>query len=57
MRMTRSGNRQLNAASIDGGASTPEALRSPKRRLARVVFHHLNTGHQTRVQPCQSAAA
>jgi transposase len=57
MRMTRSGNRQLNAARIDGGASTPEALRSLKRRLARVVFHHLNTGHQTRVQPCQPAAA
>ena len=76
--MTRSGNRQLNAAlhriavtqirldglgrayyrkRLDTGASNPEALRSLKRRLARVVFHHLNTDHQNRIQPCQTAAA
>jgi transposase len=78
VRMTRSGNRQLNAAlhriavtqirldglgrayyrkRIDAGASKPEALRSLKRRLARVVFHHLHTDHQNRIQPCQPAAA
>jgi transposase len=78
VRMTRSGNRQLNAAlhriavtqiRLDGlgrayyrkrlqaGASTPEALRSLKRRLARVVFHHLHTDHQTRNHACQPAAA
>ena len=78
VRMTRSGNRQLNAAlhriavtqiRLDGlgrayyrkrlnaGASNPEALRSLKRRLARVVFHHLHTDHQTRNQPCQTAAS
>ena len=42
---------------IDAGASTSEALRSVKRRLARVVFQHLHTDHQTRNQPCQPAAA
>ena len=78
VRMTRSGNRQLNAAlhriavtqvRLDGigrayyrkrrdaGASKTEALRCLKRRLARVVFHHLHTDHQTRNQPCQTAAA
>lgn len=39
------------------GSSNTEALRCLKRRLARVVFHHLRTDHQTRIQPCQSAAA
>ncbi len=64
VRLTRSGNRQLNAAihriavtqiRLDGlgktyyekkkaeGMSTPEALRCLKRRLARIVFHHLTT--------------
>jgi transposase len=78
VRMTRSGNRQLNAAlhriavtqirldglgrayyrkRINAGASTPEALRSLKRRLARVVHHHLHSDHQHRQQPCQPAAA
>jgi transposase len=78
VRMTRSGNRQLNAAlhriavtqirldglgqayyrkRLDAGASRPEALRSLKRRLARVVFHHLHADHQNRNQPCQPAAA
>jgi transposase len=78
VRLTRSGNRQLNAAlhriavtqiRLDGlgqtyyrkriaaGDSTSEALRCLKRRLARVVFHHLHTDHQNRIQPCQQAAA
>jgi transposase len=78
VRMTRSGNRQLNAAlhriavtqiRLDGlgqtyyrhrlaeGDSSTEALRCLKRRLARVVFHHLHTDEQTRQQPCQPAAA
>lgn len=78
VRLTRSGNRQLNAAlhriavtqiRLDGlgqayyrrlltdGKSNPEALRCLKRRLARVVFHHLHTDHQARNQPCQTAAA
>jgi len=78
VRMTRSGNRQLNAAlhriavtqvRLDGlgrayyrkrlasGDSTPEALRCLKRRLARVVFGHLRTDHNNRIQPCQRAAA
>ncbi|HWF30192.1 MAG TPA: IS110 family transposase [Mycobacterium sp.] len=78
VRMTRSGNRQLNAAlhriavtqirleglgrtyyrrRLDAGSSRPEALRCLKRRLARVVFHHLHTDHQNRLQPCQPAAA
>lgn len=65
VRMTRSGNRQLNAAlhriaitqvRLDGslgktdyekkkaeGMSNREALRCLKRRLARIVFHHLTT--------------
>jgi transposase len=68
VRLTRSGNRQLNAAihriavtqiRLDGlgktyydkkrgeGMSTPEALRCLKRRLARVVFNHLTTDHNT----------
>ena len=78
VRMTRSGNRQLNAAlhriavtqirlrglgqayyrkRLAAGDSTTEALRCLKRRLARVVFHHLHTDHQNRQQPCQPAAA
>ncbi|ASL12248.1 IS110 family transposase (plasmid) [Mycobacterium europaeum] len=78
VRMTRSGNRQLNAAlhriaitqirlngvgqtyyrkRLTAGDSSPEALRCLKRRLARIVFHHLHTDHQNRIQPCQSAAA
>ncbi len=78
VRMTRSGNRQLNAAlhriavtqirldslgqahyrkRIDAGDSTTEALRCLKRRLARVVFHHLHTDEKHRLQPCQPAAA
>jgi transposase len=78
VRITRSGNRQLNAAlhriavtriRLDGlgqayyryrlaaGDSTTEALRCLKRRLARVVFGHLHTDHQTRNHPCQPAAA
>ncbi|MGZ5364508.1 MAG: IS110 family transposase, partial [Mycobacterium sp.] len=36
---------------------TPEALRCLKRRLARVVYHHLHTDHQNRTKPCQPAAA
>jgi transposase len=42
---------------LDAGASKPEALRSLKRRLARVVFHHLHTDNENRIQPCQPAAA
>ena len=78
VRMTRSGNRQLNAAlhriavtqiRLDGlgqayyrmrlaaGDSSTEALRCLKRRLARTVFHNMRTDHQTRLQPCQPAAA
>ena len=78
VRMTRSGNRQLNAAlhriavtqiRLEGpgqayyrhrqtsGDSNPEALRCLKRRLARVVFHHLHADHQNRQKPCQLAAA
>lgn len=78
VRMTRSGNRQLNAAlhriavtqiRLDGlgrtyyrtrlaaGDSPPEALRCLKRRLARTVFGHLHTDHQTLKYPCQPAAA
>jgi transposase len=81
VRLTRSGNRQLNAAvhriavtqtRLDGlgkiyyekkkaeGMSTPEALRCLKRRLARIVFNHLTTDHNT-VKPatgtCLPAAA
>lgn len=68
VRLTRSGNRQLNAAihriaitqiRMDSlgktyydkkkaqGMSTPEALRCLKRRLARIVFHHLTTDQTT----------
>jgi transposase len=78
VRMTRSGNRQLNAAlhriavtqiRMDGlgqtyyrkrlaeGDSTTEALRCLKRRLARVVFGHLHTDHQSHQTACQPAAA
>ena len=59
VRMTRSGNRQLNAAlhRIAAGDSNPEALRCLKRRLSRIVFGHLYTDHQNRNQPCQPAAA
>jgi transposase len=78
VRMTRSGNRQLNTAlhriavtqirldglgqayyrrRIDAGDSKTEALRCLKRRLSRVVFHHLHTDHRNRIQPCQPAAA
>ena len=78
VRLTRSGDRQLNAAlhriaitqirlsglgqayyrkRLHTGASNPEALRCLKRRLARVVFHHLHTDHQNRQKPCQPAAA
>ena len=78
VRMTRSGNRQLNAAlhriavtqirleglgqayyrrRIHAGDSKTEALRCLKRRLARVVVHHLHTDHRNRIQPCQPAAA
>jgi transposase len=77
VRLTRSGNRQLNAAvhriavtqiRLDGlgqayyrkkraeGMSTPEALRCLKRRLIRVVFHHLTTD-QTAVATCLPTAA
>lgn len=78
VRMTRSGNRQLNAAlhriavtqirldglgrayyqkRLDAGDSKTEALRCLKRRLARVVFHHLHTDQETHQKPCQPAAA
>ncbi|NEB23169.1 IS110 family transposase, partial [Streptomyces sp. SID6673] len=79
VRMTRSGNRQLNAAlhriaitqirlsdslghtyyekKKAEGMSNREALRCLKRRLARVVFHHLTTDHQTRTKTCVPAAA
>ncbi|WP_156748568.1 transposase, partial [Mycobacterium sp. E3198] len=78
VRMTRSGNRQLNAAlhriavtqirleglgqvyyrrRIAAGDSKTEALRCLKRRLARIVFGHLQTDEQTRQKPCQPAAA
>jgi transposase len=81
VRLTRSGNRQLNAAihriavtqiRLDGlgktyydkkraeGMSTMEALRCLKRRLARVVFNHLTTDHNTAksaAEACLAAAA
>mgnify|MGYP000255209065 FL=1 len=78
VRMTRSGNRQLNAAlhriaitqirldslgqtyyrhRLAAGDSSTEALRCLKRRLARVVFGHLHTDHQTHQTACQPAAA
>jgi transposase len=77
VRLTRSGNRQLNAAvhriavtqiRLDGlgqtyyrkkraqGMSTAEALRCLKRRLTRIVFHHLTTDHSN-VATCLAAAA
>jgi transposase len=77
VRLTRSGNRQLNAAihriavtqiRLDGlgktyylkkkaeGMSTLEALRCLKRRLARIVFHHLTTD-QPATATCHPAAA
>lgn len=77
VRLTRSGNRQLNAAvhriavtqiRLDGlgktyylkkkaeGMSTAEALRCLKRRLARIVFHHLTTD-QPATATCFAAAA
>ena len=42
---------------LNVGASNPEALRSLKRRLGRIVFHHLHTDHQTAQKPCQPASA
>lgn len=79
VRMTRSGNRQLNAAlhriaitqvRLNGslgqtyyekkkaeGMSNREALRCLKRRLARVVFHHLTTDQNTHQSPALTAAA
>jgi transposase len=78
VRMTRSGNRQLNAAlhriavtqirldclgqlyyrkRLATGDSNPEALRCLKRRLAKVVFGHLQTDHHNRTQPRAQAAA
>lgn len=79
VRMTRSGNRQLNAAlhriavtqirltdslghaynekKKAEGMSNREALRCLKRRLARVVFHHLTTDHHARTATCVPAAA
>ncbi len=77
VRLTRSGNRQLNAAvhriavtqiRLDGlgqtyyrkkkaeGMSTPEALRCLKRRLARIVFHHLTTDQAATATPLATAA-
>jgi transposase len=77
VRLTRSGNRQLNAAvhriavtqiRLNGlgkayylkkkaeGMSTPEALRCLKRRLTRIVFHHLTTD-QANTATCLPAAA
>jgi transposase len=77
VRLTRSGNRQINAAihriavtqiRLDGlgkayydkkkaeGMSTPEALRCLKRRLSRIVFHHLTTD-QTAARTALAQAA
>ena len=77
VRLTRSGNRQLNAAihriavtqiRLDGlgktyyekkkaeGMSTPEALRCLKRRLARIVFHHLTTDQAVAATTIAAAA-
>jgi transposase len=78
VRMTRSGNRQLNAAlhriavtqirltdslgqtyyakKKAEGMSNREALRCLKRRLARIVFHHLTTDQAT-TATCAAAAA
>ncbi len=79
VRMTRSGNRQLNAAlhriavtqirltdslgkayyakKKTDGMSNREALRCLKRRLARIVFHHLTTDHQATTATRAAAAA
>src|SRR5699024_9658594 len=79
VRMTRSGNRQLNAAlhriavtqiRLEGslgkayyekkqveGMSNREALRCLKRRLARVVFHHLTTDQTASANTDLAAAA
>lgn len=79
VRMTRSGNRQLNAAlhriaitqtRLEGslgktyyekkqseGMSNREALRCLKRRLARIVFHHLNTDQAMTANTDLAAAA
>lgn len=79
VRMTRSGNRQINAAihrialtqirlkdslgrayydkKIAEGKTKTEALRCLKRRLARVVFHRLNTDHTNRQTAALPAAA
>jgi transposase len=78
VRLSRSGNRQLNAAlyrialtqiAHPGPGQTyyqaklaekktpKEALRCLKRHLARVVFRHLHTDHETRHLPDQTAAA
>lgn len=79
VRMTRSGNRQINCAihriaitqarmpdslgrayyekKLAEGKSKTEALRCLKRRLARVVFHRLNTDHHNRRTPALPAAA
>ena len=77
VRLTRSGNRQLNTAihriaitqiRLDGlgktyyekkkseGMSTPEALRCLKRRLARIVFNHLNTDQAASASGLAAAA-
>lgn len=77
VRLTISGNRQLNAAihriavtqiRLDGlgktyyekkkaeGMSTPEALRCLKRRLARIVFHHLTTDQAVAATTIAAAA-
>ena len=79
VRMTRSGNRQLNAAlhriaitqirleaslgkayyekKKAEGMSNREALRCLKRRLARVVFHHLITDQNTHQSTALPTAA
>jgi transposase len=78
MRLSRSGNRQLNTALHtialtqirlsgpgqdyynrlrDDNKSKPEARRCLKRRISRIVFHALNTDHQTRQETPQPAAA
>ncbi|MFF0708626.1 IS110 family RNA-guided transposase [Gordonia sputi] len=79
VRMTRSGNRQLNAAlhriavtqirlpdslgktyyekKKAEGMSTPEALRCLKRRLARVVFNHLQADNRANPETRVPAAA
>jgi transposase len=44
-------------ARLAAGDSSTEARRCLKRRLARVVFHHLHIDQQHRQQPCQPAAA